>query len=87
MQKVVSYQKRGIKSCAELAASPGPGWLPLKGGVLVRKRGVKEVLILYNCLSVMFRKDKSILKKKQKKEGKMNHKVGHDRLWEQGLFI
>lgn len=66
---------------AGLAASPGSGSFPVEGGGFVRKRGVKGVLILYNCLSTMFRKDKSI-KKTGKRKGKMNHKVGQDRLWE-----
>lgn len=60
-------RKGGLTVCTELALSPGSGWLPLEGGGLVRKRGVKGVLILYNSLSVMFRKDKSI--KKQEKGG------------------
>lgn len=49
-QKVDSYQKRGIKR-AEPVASPGSGWLPLGGGRLVRKRGGKGVLVLYNFVS------------------------------------
>lgn len=47
---------------AGLAASLGSGLFPVGGGGFVRKRGVKGVMILYNCLSMMFRKEKSIKK-------------------------
>lgn len=37
----------------------------LEGGGLVKKREVKGVLILYNSLAVMFRKEKKVLKNKK----------------------
>lgn len=54
---------------AGLAVSPGSGSFLVEGEGFVRKRGVKGVLILYNCLSMMFRKEKSI-KKLEKGRGK-----------------